>query len=96
MSRADLAIAAGGSVTWEFCCMGVPMVLMPVADNQEGIASSLDSLGAAVLLGMDRSYKKIGSVLTEVNIFKGMPLSALRLVDGRGVARVCERLERCL
>ena len=34
MAEADLAIGAGGTTTWERCCLGLPAVLLIVADNQ--------------------------------------------------------------
>ena len=34
MAAADLAIGAGGSTTWERCCLGLPALSICVADNQ--------------------------------------------------------------
>lgn len=35
MAQADLAIGAGGSATWERCCLGLPALAFCTADNQQ-------------------------------------------------------------
>ena len=42
MAAADLAIGAGGSASWERCCLGVPALIVASADNQTDIATALD------------------------------------------------------
>ncbi|NEO12174.1 MULTISPECIES: UDP-2,4-diacetamido-2,4,6-trideoxy-beta-L-altropyranose hydrolase [unclassified Moorena] len=51
MAWADIAIAAGGSTFWELTFMGLPSLIIIVADNQRAIAHKLDELCAAVSLG---------------------------------------------
>jgi UDP-2,4-diacetamido-2,4,6-trideoxy-beta-L-altropyranose hydrolase len=51
MARADLAIGAGGTMSWERCCLGLPALLIEIADNQRVIAQNLDSAGAVRYLG---------------------------------------------
>ncbi|NEO82311.1 glycosyltransferase [Moorena sp. SIO4G3] len=51
MAWADIAIAAGGSTCWELTFMGLPSLIIIVADNQRAIAHKLDELCAAVSLG---------------------------------------------
>nr|WP_267956285.1 UDP-2,4-diacetamido-2,4,6-trideoxy-beta-L-altropyranose hydrolase [Halomonas sp. MCCC 1A17488] len=38
MTQADLAIGAAGSTSWERCCLGVPTLMLELAENQKGIA----------------------------------------------------------
>ena len=38
MAWCDVAIAAGGTTTWELCCLGVPAILVDVAENQTAVA----------------------------------------------------------
>lgn len=35
MAEADIMVGAGGTTTWERCCMGLPAIVTAVADNQE-------------------------------------------------------------
>jgi len=51
MSDADLAIGAGGTTTWERCALGLPSILVTVADNQRDVVRSVSAAGAALDLG---------------------------------------------
>ena len=39
--RADAAISAAGSTTWELLCLGIPTAIIPVAENQRLIAKTV-------------------------------------------------------
>lgn len=99
MMLADVAITAGGSASWEFCCMGVPMLLLPIADNQEGIARKLGAIGAAVYLGRVGTID-LASIASATRELVANPQRLTRvasecfsLVDGGGAGRVAERVE---
>lgn len=51
MTKADLAIGAAGSTSWERCCLGLPTLALVLADNQLEAAQHLEKAGAIVLLG---------------------------------------------
>ena len=51
MADSDLAIGAAGSTSWERCCLGLPTLLLVLAENQAPGAQALDASGAAVLIG---------------------------------------------
>jgi RimJ/RimL family protein N-acetyltransferase len=51
IARADLAIGAGGSTTWERACLGLPSLVVAIADNQLPSAKMLDHAGKVKLLG---------------------------------------------
>ena len=94
MATADLAIGAGGSASWERCCVGLPALLVAFAKNQVNIAKSLDLLGASIYIGESKS-KSISIIKNVVysllrNQDKVMALSrkAYLLVDGLGLSRV--------
>ncbi|MEC5424228.1 UDP-2,4-diacetamido-2,4,6-trideoxy-beta-L-altropyranose hydrolase [Virgibacillus sp. C22-A2] len=58
MAKADLAIGAGGSTTWERCYMGLPAVTVETAENQSEILSFLSELGAVYHLGKSREVQE--------------------------------------
>jgi UDP-2,4-diacetamido-2,4,6-trideoxy-beta-L-altropyranose hydrolase len=95
---ADLAITAGGSTCWELAFMGVPMVLIVVADNQRGIADALAGNGAAVNLGWHAGLQpdQIGGIVRELLADaarrKHMAARARTLVDGEGRDRVIQAM----
>ena len=98
MSHADVAVSAGGSVSWELACMGVPMLLLPVADNQLGPARSLHGMGAAAFLGraserrVDELARDLGSWMSRGDDLSRMSEKLFALVDGEGARRVADRL----
>ena len=98
MAWADIAIAAGGSTAWELAFMGLPSLLLILADNQRPVADRLGSLGVSVNLGSYRksSSTKITQAVTQLleapERRAEMAQQGRGLVDGRGVARVLESL----
>jgi UDP-2,4-diacetamido-2,4,6-trideoxy-beta-L-altropyranose hydrolase len=51
MAEADLAIGAGGTMLIEQCQMGLPGLLLSIADNQTGPIRALTAQGGAINLG---------------------------------------------
>jgi UDP-2,4-diacetamido-2,4,6-trideoxy-beta-L-altropyranose hydrolase len=98
MRSADLCIGAGGSATWERCCLGLPALLIAVADNQIEIARQCAQLEAAVYLGESAALSvadiaaAVASLLDSPRRLRALGANALRLVDGRGCGRVVDAL----
>jgi UDP-2,4-diacetamido-2,4,6-trideoxy-beta-L-altropyranose hydrolase len=93
MARADLAIGAAGSSSYERCCVGLPAVVAVVADNQSAIASSLAANGAAISIGpaspsmVERLTTVLAELLAQPVRVAQMARRAAGLVDGRGAER---------
>jgi UDP-2,4-diacetamido-2,4,6-trideoxy-beta-L-altropyranose hydrolase len=51
MANSDLAIGAAGSTSWERCCLGLPTVMVVLAENQQQGGQALDAANAAQLIG---------------------------------------------
>jgi UDP-2,4-diacetamido-2,4,6-trideoxy-beta-L-altropyranose hydrolase len=51
IARADLAIGASGATTWERACLGLPSLVVAIADNQLPFSHALDQAGQIQLLG---------------------------------------------
>ena len=51
MSQADLAIGAGGTTTWERCYLGLPSIVISVAENQRQLAIDAHKIGIIKYLG---------------------------------------------
>ena len=94
MLRADLAIGAAGTTSWERCCLGLPTILLVVADNQSLIAEQLTCQEAAINLGnlADISFRRIAdasaALLDDPSRLQDMSHAAASICDGLGVARV--------
>lgn len=51
MCKADIAIGAGGTTIWERCVVGLYSIVISIAENQDDIAKSCNSLGILTYLG---------------------------------------------
>jgi len=51
IAAADLAVAAGGSSSWERCVLGLPSLVVLTADNQREMSAALAKKGAIERLG---------------------------------------------
>ncbi|MBZ0310751.1 MAG: UDP-2,4-diacetamido-2,4,6-trideoxy-beta-L-altropyranose hydrolase [Anaerolineae bacterium] len=98
MATADLAIGAGGSASWERCCLGLPALLVALADNQINIAKALDLSGACIYVGTLKTASvtamrsAITSLMNSQDQLKMLSQKAYSLVDGMGVGRVCQQM----
>lgn len=99
LAGADLAVSAAGTTTWELCCLGRPMLLMAVADNQRGIAAGMGRAGAGVNLGWFEEVTAetvaagLDRLLSDSQARQGMADRAAKLVDGLGATRVAAAIE---
>lgn len=99
MSAADLAVGAGGSTSWERCCLGLPSLIVVLAENQRDIAASLDRAGAALNLGTAETLtnEKLTAALQMLYHDKARRSAiaerAAAICDGDGTRRVTEVLE---
>lgn len=96
MARSDLAIGAAGGTAWERCCVGLPTLLLILADNQRNGALALREQGAAHLIEhLDALHDDVIEGirhLMQPGALAGMSRAASRLTDGRGTERVVGRM----
>lgn len=90
MAKSDLAIGAAGATAWERCCLGLPTVLLVLADNQKKIAAGLHASGAAELVDLRFMSAQAGfsSRIFEVKTLQKMSKAASDVTDGKGAERV--------
>jgi UDP-2,4-diacetamido-2,4,6-trideoxy-beta-L-altropyranose hydrolase len=93
MADSDLAIGAAGVTSWERCCLGLPSIILVLADNQLKIAKSLEQMGAAMLCVSGPGLpKQLESLLVTLQKDKkkvaSMTDSAAKIVDGSGLDAV--------
>ena len=98
MAWADVAITAGGSTCWELAFMGLPSLVIILADNQCKIAEKLDSMGIFINIGWHyevNSYN-LGRILNQLLIShknrERISKFSQLLVDGRGSLRVIKSI----
>jgi UDP-2,4-diacetamido-2,4,6-trideoxy-beta-L-altropyranose hydrolase len=94
MAAADLAIGAAGTSTWERCCLGLPSLLVVIAENQRAVATAVGGAGAARLLAGPRPAlaAQVAGALQELaadaTALQALAVRAAAICDGRG----CDRL----
>ena len=97
-AEADLAIGAGGSSTWERCCLGLPTVTVVLADNQRPNALALAAAGAALMIEAaaadfeDRLRVMFMELINDSARRHAVGQAAAILCDGRGAERVADGL----
>ncbi len=98
MVRSDIALGATGISAWERCCVGLPSLVITLADNQEKTAEILSKKGVVLHLGSHHNVlseqitSAFGLLIENAEMVKEMSLKGLDLVDGSGCERIVERL----
>ena len=95
MLRADLAIGAAGTASWERAALALPALVTPVAENQVEGARALADAGAALLIELDQPadpevmiIKTIKAMQKRPELLEQLSANARSLGDGRGLARL--------
>ena len=97
MANSDLAIGAAGSTSWERCCLGLPTIMLMLADNQVKAAKALTTADATVNLNFDENFLfKLVSVFEDFIKnkikLKNMSISARSITDGMGSKQVLDKI----
>lgn len=91
MADSDLCIGAAGGTSWERCCLGLPTLLLVVADNQLPGAQSLEKAGAALVVGNAQDVSQVFEkhMQSDANVqLKNLALAAAAVSDGLGMQRI--------
>ena len=99
MVWADLCISAGGSTSWELAFMGLPSLILVLADNQQRVAVELDAGGVAIDLGYSATqtaeeiFRALNDLASASDSRNSMNQRGPKLVDGKGAIRVVQEME---
>ncbi|TRO26510.1 UDP-2,4-diacetamido-2,4,6-trideoxy-beta-L-altropyranose hydrolase [Ectopseudomonas mendocina] len=97
MFDADLAIGAAGGSSWERCCLGLPALLLILAENQKGGGLALAEKGAALLIepsvSLTNQLKTALDLITEPQSLQQYSIAASHITDGLGCNRVLEVMD---
>jgi UDP-2,4-diacetamido-2,4,6-trideoxy-beta-L-altropyranose hydrolase len=99
MADSDLAIGAAGATSWERCCLGLPTIMLVLAENQLKVAEGLKQAGAAALIttvsNLETELPGLLSVLVSTpRKLHAMSESSAAIVDGMGICSVTALLEK--
>jgi len=96
MAWADMAVSAGGSTCGELAFMGLPALLLVLAENQVDVTAGLHRAGSAIDLGnqtlvtSEELADAIALMLNDEPQRHSMTKSGRALVDGLGANRVVQ------
>jgi UDP-2,4-diacetamido-2,4,6-trideoxy-beta-L-altropyranose hydrolase len=96
MAAADIAIGAAGGTTWERLCVGLPSIVVTIADNQRPSAEAMASAGLIDYLGhydhvsSRQIVAAVRSAIANPSELAQRALRGRRLVDGWGAPRLRE------
>ncbi len=95
MVDSDLCIGAAGGTSWERCCLGLPTLLLVLADNQLPGTQALEKAGASLVLGNAQNVSQVFGKLmqSDANVqLKSLTLAAAAVSDGLGVQRIVDAM----
>lgn len=98
LAQSDLCIGAPGTSTWERCCLGVPSLLVGIAENQRANAAVMGQSGGAIICGFlttdprEMVAQALTAALRKLQaappLRANMAAIATALSDGRGIDRI--------
>lgn len=95
-AEADIAVGAPGSSSWERCTLGLPSILVVLADNQRPAAQALEARGAALLVdAADPDFdsvfdRHLTHLLSDSELRRQLAGRSAEICDGLGAGRVAE------
>ena len=98
MSNSDLCIGAGGSTSWERCCLGLPTISFAIADNQLGVLAELEKATCTIISSLDKIGSDLEKLLSEERSQKlrKLSLNSSKVTDGNGIKLILEQLEQTI
>jgi len=95
-ANADIAVGAAGSSAWERCVLGLPSLMVILADNQREAAQALAEREAALVVdaadpGFDAAFDlALMRLLTDPGLRRRLSAASAEVCDGLGAPRVAE------
>lgn len=102
MAWADLAISAGGSTCWELAFMGVPSLIVVIAENQRDVAKGLEraeifkTVGLYKAVNNDVLVTRLSALVRDKKLREKKSRLGRQLINGKGAKNIVHALsEQC-
>ena len=95
-AEADIAVGAPGSSTWERCTVGLPSVLVVLADNQKPAAHAMAEREAALVVDAarpdfdDALDRQLWRLLRDPDLRRRLAGNSAAICDGLGAGRTAQ------
>ncbi len=97
MLRHDIAIGAPGTTSWERACLGLPSILIPLADNQQTICDQLIAHQAIIKVSFeDIASQLLSAYKTLINRWDDFYQANLKICDGLGTRRLVLEIQQLI
>jgi UDP-2,4-diacetamido-2,4,6-trideoxy-beta-L-altropyranose hydrolase len=99
MAWADVSIASAGTTSLELAFMGLPSLIVIIAENQRPLAEKLEETGIALNLGWYENLAPVRitqallKLLNDLEARAEMSRRSYCIVDGKGVERVISQMK---
>lgn len=100
--NADIVISAAGSSAWELCTLGIPSLLIAVADNQQLPMREISKAKLALTIDkdeltnselVDAIVANLKALMNDSDLRKTLSTNSLSHFDGLGKQRVADAIE---
>jgi len=99
MAQSDLAIGAAGGTAWERCSLGLPSLVLVLAQNQLPGAVALQEAGAAVAMESQQQitnfFASQQSTSAAKKVLNKLSQTAASVTDGEGCQRTVTQMQEC-
>jgi UDP-2,4-diacetamido-2,4,6-trideoxy-beta-L-altropyranose hydrolase len=93
----SVSIGAPGTTSWERACLGIPSIIIPLAENQLTISKNLVRARAAILVNrQDITKNLLQSYFELIKKWSMFHQNNLKICDGLGVHRVVKSINNLL
>lgn len=94
LQQTHVAIGAGGVSVYERACLGIPSLLINLADNQLSNATNLNRAGLAVHLGSQKewNHRTLIETIKNRSLIREMSSRNSNTFDGLGCQRVIDKI----
>lgn len=97
MKLHTIAVGAPGGTSWERACLGIPNIIIPLADNQRMVCQTLMENGAAIKVELKSLNNEFSPALKKIiDNYHDIQKNNLLLCDGLGLYRTVFVIEQLI
>ncbi|MBL8773223.1 MAG: UDP-2,4-diacetamido-2,4,6-trideoxy-beta-L-altropyranose hydrolase [Phenylobacterium sp.] len=95
-AEADIGVGAPGSSNWERCALGLPSILVVLADNQRPAALAMQERGAALVVDLEAPEfeaafdRALTRLMRDAELRRDLARRSADLCDGLGAGRAAQ------